>query len=80
MANPLPLPDHRPMLLTDQDGATAYAWFPPGTPTDPSHVLPARVYAEVCRLAGVEPSSPWVAFRDRSAALAAAVAANLAAG
>jgi hypothetical protein len=68
------------MPLTDQRGAVGFAWFPPGTPTDPAHVLPARVYAEVCRLAGVAPSSPWVAFRDRSAALAAAVAAELAAG
>jgi hypothetical protein len=65
------------MLLRDQHGGAAYAWFPPGTPTDPEHVLPARLYAEVCRLAGLAPSSPWVAFRDSSAALAAAVAATL---
>jgi hypothetical protein len=68
------------MQLTDQYGATAYAWFPPGTPTDREHLLPADVYAELCGLAGVEPWSPWVAFRDRSAALAAAVAANLSVG
>jgi hypothetical protein len=80
MASTLPLHDHWPLSLTDQHGATAYAWFPPGTPTDPAHVLPARVYVEVCRLGGVEPSSPWVAFRDRAAALAAVVAASLTAG
>jgi hypothetical protein len=77
---PLPLPDRWPMRLTDQHGAVTFAWFPPGTPTDAEHVLPAQVYAEVCRLTGVAPSSPWVAFRDRPAALAAVVAANLAAG
>lgn len=80
MAGILSLSDRWPMLLTDQWGATAYAWFPPRTPTDRAHVLPAAVYAEVCRVAGVDPLSPWVAFKDRSDALtAAAVAASLAA-
>jgi hypothetical protein len=65
------------MPLTDQNGAIAHAWFPPGTPTDPIHVLPALLYVKVCHLAGVEPTSPWVAFRRRVDALAAAVAANL---
>jgi hypothetical protein len=74
MASTLSLPDRRPMRLRDQHGATAHAWFPPYTPTDPAHVLPARVYAEVCRLAGVAPSSPWVAFHNHAAALAAVVA------
>jgi hypothetical protein len=68
------------MRLTDQHGAVAFAWFPPGTPTDPEHVLPCLIFAGVCRLAGVAPSSPWVAFQDQPAALAAAVAAGLAAG
>jgi hypothetical protein len=66
--------DRQPMPLTDQHGATAHAWFLPGTPIDPTHVLPEPMYAELCRLAGVEPHSPWVAFQDR---LAAAVAAGL---
>src|SRR5437868_10735836 len=53
MASTLPPPADRwyPMSLTDQRGATAFAWFPPGTATDPAHVLPARVYGELCRLA-----------------------------
>jgi hypothetical protein len=68
------------MRLVDQHGATTFAWFPPGTPANPEHLLPARLYAEVCRLTGVEPSSPWVAFRDCPAAVAAAVLAKLAAG
>jgi hypothetical protein len=75
MASTLPLPDRWPMPLTDQHGAAAFAWFPPGTPTDPIHVLPSRVYAEVCRLVEVEPSSPWVEFPDRPAAIAAAAVA-----
>jgi hypothetical protein len=78
MANPPPPPDRWPLSLTDQHGATSYAWFPPNTPTDPAHVLPARVYVELCRLAGVEPSSPWVEFHDHAAALAAAIMATLA--
>jgi len=82
MGSTLPPPADRwyPMLLTDQRGTTAHAWFPPGTATDPVHVLPARVYAELCRLAGVEPFSPWVAFKSRGDALAAMAAACLAAG
>jgi hypothetical protein len=66
--------------LTDQHGSTAFAWFPPGTPTDAIHILPGPVYAELCQLAGVEPGSPWVAFQDRPAALAAVVLAIIAAG
>src|SRR5262249_543746 len=45
------------------------------TPTDPAHVLPARVYAALCRLVGGDPSSPWVAVPDRPAAIAAALVA-----
>jgi hypothetical protein len=67
------------MRLTDQCGAIAHAWFPPGTPTDPEHILPGSVYAELCRLAEVDPWAPWVAFREQSDALAAAVAASIAA-
>jgi hypothetical protein len=63
------------MLLVDQHRVAAYAWFPPGTPTHPSHVLPGPVYAEVCRLAGVAPSTPWVGFQTRGAALTAMTAA-----
>jgi hypothetical protein len=59
------------MSLPDQHGTTSCAWFPPGTPTDSIHVLPAPVYAEVCRRAGVAPSSPWVAYKTRGAALTA---------
>ena len=73
------LPDRWPMALTDQHGATAYGWFPPGTPADPPHVLPAALYAEVCRIAGADPRSPWVAFPTRSDALAAAAAGDFAA-
>jgi hypothetical protein len=68
------------MRLTDQHGATAFAWFPPGTPTDPIHVLPGPVFAEVCRLAGVVPSSPWVGFKTRGAALTVVTAAWLTVG
>jgi hypothetical protein len=63
------------MSLTDQHGAVAHAWFPPGTPTDPVHILPGLLYAEVCRLAGVATSSPWVAFKNRGAALTAVAGA-----
>jgi hypothetical protein len=82
MGSTLPPPADRwyPMLLIDQFGVTAHAWFPPGTATDPIHVLPDRVYGELCRLSGVEPLSPWVAFRDRGDALAAMAAACLATG
>jgi hypothetical protein len=81
MASTLSLPDRWPMTLTDQRGAAVgYAWFPPGTPTDPAHVLPAAVYAEVCRIAGEDPSSLWVVFKRRSVALSAVVAAEFAAG
>ena len=73
-------PDWRPMPLTDQRGAAAYAWFPEGTPVEPAHALPRPVYAEVCRLAGVSAGSPWVAFARQADALAAVVAAYLAAG
>lgn len=66
--------------LTDQRGAVAFAWFPEGTATDPEHVLPASLYAGVCRIAGVSAGSPWVAFRTRGDALAALAAACLAAG
>jgi hypothetical protein len=63
------------MRLTDQHGATAYVWFPPGTPTEPARVLPGLLYTEVCRLAGVAPSVPWVAFKTRGAALTAVTGA-----
>jgi hypothetical protein len=63
------------MSLTDQHGTTSYAWFPPGTPTDPSNVLPARVYIALCRLVRVAPLSPWVEYQDRPSALAAALVA-----
>jgi len=69
-----------PMVLTDQHGAVAFAWFPEGTRADPAHVLPLAVYAEVCRLAGVPVGSPWVAFARQADAVTAAVAACLAAG
>jgi hypothetical protein len=65
------------MLLVDQHRVAAYAWFPPGTPTHPTHVLPAAVYAGVCRRAGVLPSSPWVAFKSRAEALTAMTGAWL---
>jgi hypothetical protein len=68
------------MRLSDQHGATAYAWFPPDTPADPEHILPALIYAEVCRVAGLGPSSPWVAFKTRRAALTAMTAAWLTVG
>ena len=68
-----------PMVLTDQHGVVAFAWFPEGTWTDPAHVLPRGVYAEVCRLAGVPERSPWVAFRRLADANAAVVAACLSA-
>ena len=74
-----PPPDRPlPMVVTDQHGAGAFAWFPEGTPTDPAHVLPRAVYAGVCRLAGVSERSPWVAFRSLADANAAVVAACLA--
>jgi hypothetical protein len=67
-----------PMLIIDQYGsAAAHAWFPPGTPTEPTHILPGPVYAEVCRRAGVEPNSPWVAFKSRAEALTAMTGAWL---
>lgn len=68
------------MVVTDQTGAHLYGWFPPGTPTDPEHVLPAEVYAELCRLADVPPAAPWVAFDDRIDAVVAMAAACLALG
>jgi hypothetical protein len=68
------------MSLTDQHGMTSCAWFPPGTPTDPSHLLPAPVYAEVCRRVGVAPSSPWVAYKTRAEALTAMAGAWLTVG
>jgi hypothetical protein len=68
------------MRLIDQHGAVSFAWFPPGTPTDPGHILQARLYAALCRLTGIDPSSPWVAFPDRRAALAAVFLATSAAG
>jgi hypothetical protein len=78
MPNTPPLPVRHPMLLVDQHGGAAYAWYPPGTPTDPLHVLPDLIYAELCRLAGVAPSSPWVAFPGLRDARAAALAETLA--
>jgi hypothetical protein len=78
MANTPPLPVRLPTPLTDEHGAVTFAWFPPGTPTDPAHVLPGPIYAELCRLAGVAPSSPWVAFPGLRDARAAALAATLA--
>jgi hypothetical protein len=76
MASTLSLPDKWPMLLVDQHGVVVgYAWFPPGTPTDAAHVLPAAVYAGTCRVAGADPRSPWVAFGCRSAAISAVAAA-----
>lgn len=82
MGSTLPPPADRwqPMHLMDQHGATAYAWFPPGTVTDPAHVLTAPVYRELCRLAGAGPRPPCVAFKSRDDALAAMAAACLAAG
>jgi hypothetical protein len=76
MASTLSLPGKWPMRLVDQRGAVAgYAWFPPGTATDPAHVLPSAVYAGVCRTAGADPHSPWVAFGCRSAAVSAVATA-----
>jgi hypothetical protein len=68
------------MIVTDQYGARLFGWFPPGTPADPAHVLPAEVYAEVCRLAGLPPTAPWVAFRERFDAIVTMAAACLALG
>jgi hypothetical protein len=70
----------QPMVVIDQNGAKLFGWFPTGTPTDPAHVLPAEVYAELCRRAGLPAGAPWVAFHDRLDAIIAMAAACLTLG
>jgi hypothetical protein len=75
MARSDPSSNRSPMPLVDQHGGVSFAWLAPGTFARPEHILPAVVYGEVCRAAGVDPRSPWVEFPDRRAALAALAAA-----